>query len=280
MAQVVLPTHYPSCHPTPKPLRRPKRKRDDDDDSGDGNLNRNPNPHQPTATAPLSPPPPPCSNSLPHCSKDPYAKALGQFGVHLPVGYYFSPSIDELVGYYLLRRINGTLLTVDVALIPDSDVYGDEEPWEIWSRFLDDHCQSLFLLTRLKKRSRRIGTAGGTWHEESKKRHPVNGMIIKAVERQFTYRNISSPKTKFPWLVKEFTLDNYPSDFAVCELRKKGCNSAVRSPDPDPSFAPPVTSHLATQSVLGCGFFHHMFVGPTPTFVKRKKGKLAPSRNF
>ncbi|KAJ4821913.1 hypothetical protein Tsubulata_017061 [Turnera subulata] len=265
MAQV-LPSNYPSSQSlpiTPKPPRRPlKRKRSpppqeeegdgDGDDGHNRNRHRNPDPHQPTATAQPPPPPPPCSNSLPSWSKDPYVKALGQFGVHLPPGYYFTPSVDELVGHYLLRKINGTLLPIDAALIPDCDVYGDEEPWEIWSRFrraVDDHRHSLFLLTRLKKRSRRIGTDGGTWHEESKKRHPVNGMIIKAVERHFTYRNISSPNSKFPWLLKEFTLDNYPgADFAVCELRKKGCNSAVRPPDSGPSFAPPPTSHPVSQS--------------------------------
>ncbi|KAJ4850050.1 hypothetical protein Tsubulata_034409 [Turnera subulata] len=233
MAQV-LPRH-----PTPSPLlkssnRRPKRKRspeEEDDDGGGGG-----GPRLATATAPVPAPPPLFSdlvpNSLSSCSKDPYVMALEQFGVHLPSGYYFTPSIDELVGYYLLRKINGTLRPIDVALIPDCDVYGDEEPWE--------------KLTRLKKRSRRIGTNGGTWHEDTKKRHPVTGMIIKAVERQFSYRNLSSPNCKLPWLLKEFTLDNYAGNFAVCELRKKSCNTAVGSSDSGSS----LSSHPANDIMM------------------------------
>ncbi|KAJ4834821.1 hypothetical protein Tsubulata_051091, partial [Turnera subulata] len=162
-----------------------------------------------------------------------------------------------LVGHYLLRKINGTLSPIAMALIPECDVYGDEEPWEIWSRFGAADDRSLFLLSPLKKKkksssngtviARRIGSEGGTWHEDSKKHHPVDGMILKAVERQFSYRNLNPPKKrKFPWLLKEFTLDNYPGgNYAVCELRKTGCNSAVCPPD---SHYAPLPCHLLSST--------------------------------
>ncbi|KAJ4850044.1 hypothetical protein Tsubulata_044625 [Turnera subulata] len=270
MAQLVLP---PSCNPIPNPPpwnhRPKKRKRPEDDDDGGGKRHRNPNPNPnpplppATATAPAPTTPPPCSNSnqflsSSSCSSgDPYVIALRQFGMHLPSGYYFKPTMDELVGHYLLRKINGTLSPIAMALIPECDVYGDEEPWEIWSRFgaADDH--SLFLFSPLKKKkksssngtviARRIGSEGGTWHEDSKKRRPVDGMILKAVERQFSYRNLNSPKKrKFPWLLKEFTLDNYTGgNYAVCELRKTGCNSAVCPPD---SHYAPLPCHLLSST--------------------------------
>ncbi|KAJ4850949.1 hypothetical protein Tsubulata_011529 [Turnera subulata] len=243
---LVLP---PSCNPIPNPPawnHRLKRKRPEDDDGGGGKRHRNPNPNPPlppaiaTATAPAASPP--CSN---------------QFGMHLPSGYYFKPTMDELVGHFLLRKINGTLSPIDVALIPECDVYGDEEPWEIWSRFGAADDRSIFLFSPLKKKkksssngtviARRIGSGGGTWHEDSKKHHPVDGMILKAVERQFSYRNLNSPKKrKFPWLLKEFTLDNYPGgNYAVCELRKRGCNSAVCPPD---SHYAPLPCHLLSST--------------------------------
>ncbi|KAJ4823342.1 hypothetical protein Tsubulata_039893 [Turnera subulata] len=262
MAQLVLP---PSCNPIPSPPswnRRPKRKRPEDDDDGGGGggkRRRNPNPPLPPATATATaPPPPPCSNqvlSSSSCSsEDPYVIALRQFGMHLPRGYYFKPTMDQLVGHYLLRKINGTLSPIDIALIPECDVYGDEEPWDIWSRFGVADDRSLFLFSPLKKKSangtvnaRRVGSEGGTWHEESKKHHPVDGMILKAVERQFTYRKLNSPKNrKCPWFLKEFTLDNYPGgNYGVCELRKKGCDSAVCPPD---SHFAPLPCHLLSSS--------------------------------
>lgn len=46
----------------------------------------------------------------------------------LPPGFRFRPTDDELVGYYLKRKVEG--LTIELEVIPVVDLY-KSDPWEL-----------------------------------------------------------------------------------------------------------------------------------------------------
>ncbi|KAJ8751450.1 hypothetical protein K2173_016660 [Erythroxylum novogranatense] len=90
-----------------------------------------------------------------------------------PPGYRFLLGDDHLLGHYLLKKIvyefkgNG--------LVMDNDLYGKEEPWEIWNNYGGDSVdKDLYFFTPLKKKSiggsridRGVNSSGGIWHEPS-----------------------------------------------------------------------------------------------------------------
>lgn len=53
--------------------------------------------------------------------------------VGLPPGFRFHPTDEELVNYYLKRKINGQEIELDI--IPEVDLYKCE-PWELAGSFL------------------------------------------------------------------------------------------------------------------------------------------------
>lgn len=61
--------------------------------------------------------------------------------VSLPPGFRFHPTDEELVAYYLKRKINGR--TIDLEIIPEVDLYKCE-PWELPSMYLSISCMTCF----------------------------------------------------------------------------------------------------------------------------------------
>lgn len=69
--------------------------------------------------------------------------------VSLPPGFRFHPTDEELIIYYLKRKINGR--QIELEIIPEVDLYKCE-PWDLPGTFLI--CSflpvSMFVLTHLK----------------------------------------------------------------------------------------------------------------------------------
>ena len=57
--------------------------------------------------------------------------------IHVPPGFRFHPTEEELVGYYLKKKVasNG----VEMAVIKDVDLYRIE-PWDLHGSMLIIHC--------------------------------------------------------------------------------------------------------------------------------------------
>jgi hypothetical protein len=133
---------------------------------------------------------------------------------YIPVGYKFHPTEEELIDLYLVRKNRGQRLPCDT--VKEYDLYGMEEPWEIWNKFeggrvsVDD--QEVFFFTKLKSKNtskiridRRV--ASGTWKGES------NAQILRVrdhktcigLKSKFKYINDKSEQNS-KWLMHEYSL--------------------------------------------------------------------------
>ncbi|KAL5812738.1 hypothetical protein ACOSQ3_027688 [Xanthoceras sorbifolium] len=93
-----------------------------------------------------------------------------------PVGVWFHPTNTELVGFYLYNKIAAPTLLSGNNWVRDCELYGLQEPSDIWRLFrgddgLTDDDRAFYFFTKLKKKSsngyricRRV--ASGTWAGE------------------------------------------------------------------------------------------------------------------
>ena len=95
------------------------------------------------------------------------------------VGLRFIPTDEELVAYFLLRKIIG--VPTPETFVFDCDLYGDENPWQLWNRYSSrinlnpyDGSKDLYFFTKLKRKKpnavrveRRVGI--GAWQGEDAK---------------------------------------------------------------------------------------------------------------
>ncbi|KAJ8751349.1 hypothetical protein K2173_016540 [Erythroxylum novogranatense] len=150
-----------------------------------------------------------------------------------PPGFRFLPGDDELLGHYLFKKIFYGLEGNGVVM--DCDLYGKEEPWEIWKRYGGDNAdKDLYFFTPLKKKSvggwridRGVGASGGTWHEVNAKtsiaamakvgKHTTR---VTGSRRGFTYKNLTSVHNGH-WIMHEYSLSlkGFNNNTVLCRLR-------------------------------------------------------------
>ncbi|XP_015583216.1 NAC domain-containing protein 41 [Ricinus communis] len=155
---------------------------------------------------------------------------MQQLKDQIPVGYRFNPTDCELVGYYLFNKLNGCLLPIDNMLVADTNLYGKDEPLQLWEKF-GGNCSfysdgEIYLFTKLKKKGSRILRsvgAGGTWHGVDAGK-PVRiktnrGQLIEGTKKCFSYRNPNSIHDGC-WIMHEFSLFDISYDWVLCRLKK------------------------------------------------------------
>ncbi|BFG28907.1 hypothetical protein CerSpe_151810 [Prunus speciosa] len=155
-------------------------------------------------------------------------------GYQVPVGYRFTPSEEELLLHYLFPRMNGE--DYPKGVVPDCDLYGTKEPWEIWRDFHSspDDQEDIYVFTTLKKKTpngsrfcRTVGATGtGVWKgEDSGKKIRARGSDI-GIRKRFRYMNPGSPHDD-RWIMLEFQLDESlvrvrnKETIVLCLVRKK-----------------------------------------------------------
>ncbi|XP_050211347.1 NAC domain-containing protein 6-like [Mercurialis annua] len=141
-------------------------------------------------------------------------------------GFQFEPRDDQIVHLYLLNKLCGTPLPCQ-GLIQDCDVYGDQEPWQIWDKLGGPTYNNdfLYVFSPLKRRAaggstfkRNVGSSGGTWHgEDTGKKFKVQG--IGWTQKRFSYRNKKNECENGCWLMQEYCLDQ-SEETVVCRIKK------------------------------------------------------------
>ncbi|KAE8037601.1 hypothetical protein FH972_010176 [Carpinus fangiana] len=132
-----------------------------------------------------------------------------------PMDWKFWPTEDELVRLYLRRKAMGLPLPTD-DLIFDFDLYGENDPAEIWDIFMGPHpspndvAVGLYLFTKLKWLSTstvdRCIISGGAWVMESSMTICASQTVIPiAILKSFWYRNPDSLEDG-AWFMEEYSL--------------------------------------------------------------------------
>ncbi|CAL1406098.1 unnamed protein product [Linum trigynum] len=160
----------------------------------------------------------------------------------MPAGMKFCPTDQELIAHYLHRKITGGLTMFQTEIVKECDLYGEEEPWQIWDRFkaetVVDMEQNLYFFTRLKSKStngkrilRRVGKNEGTWHGEDAgskincwSEAEGKNVYLTGFKKRFNYRNLKSDQNG-QWIMHEFSLSN--TEYVICRLKN---NRAVPVP--------------------------------------------------
>ncbi|VVA33570.1 PREDICTED: NAC [Prunus dulcis] len=202
--------------------------------------------------------------------------------VNLPVGFKFRPRDDQLLGYYLLNKVRGTSFMYD-NVIPEMDLYGKIEPWDIWHEYGGHNLaksEDLYFFTKLKslsdKDSRVARTIGsGTWKGENSGTtvsDPKNEENDLGIWKRFHYENPKSVQDGC-WIMHEYSLHpslvkpkpNSTNQFVLCRIRKndKG-KRKLRTAEEDNETDNPVQSQNKRQRPQQVTSFEELIGNCTP----------------
>ncbi|CAL5062976.1 unnamed protein product [Urochloa decumbens] len=154
--------------------------------------------------------------------------------VGLPPGFRFHPTDEELVNYYLKRKIHG--LKIELDIIPEVDLYKCE-PWELADKsFLPSRDPEWYFFgPRDRKypngfRTNRA-TRAGYWKSTGKDRRVLHhgGRPIGMKKTLVYYRGRAPQGVRTDWVMHEYRLDDKDAEdtlpiqdtYALCRVFKK-----------------------------------------------------------
>ncbi|XP_065847770.1 NAC domain-containing protein 86 [Euphorbia lathyris] len=153
--------------------------------------------------------------------------------VGLPPGFRFHPTDEELVNYYLKRKINGQHIELDI--IPEVDLYKCE-PWELSEKsFLPSRDPEWYFFgPRDRKypngfRTNRA-TKAGYWKSTGKDRRVNSHNKAIGMKKTLVYYRGRAPQgIRTDWVMHEYRLDDKDSEdtcaiqdsYALCRVFKK-----------------------------------------------------------
>ncbi|KAL4316571.1 NAC domain-containing protein 54 [Arachis hypogaea] len=153
--------------------------------------------------------------------------------VGLPPGFRFHPTDEELVNYYLKRKINGQEIELDI--IPEVDLYKCE-PWELAEKsFLPSRDPEWYFFgPRDRKypngfRTNRA-TRAGYWKSTGKDRRVSSQSRPIGMKKTLVYYRGRAPQgIRTDWVMHEYRLDDKDSEdttglqdtYALCRVFKK-----------------------------------------------------------
>ncbi|XP_006661516.2 NAC domain-containing protein 71-like [Oryza brachyantha] len=167
------------------------------------------------------------------CRQSPTSSLMAPVG--LPPGFRFHPTDEELVNYYLKRKIHG--LKIELDIIPEVDLYKCE-PWELAEKsFLPSRDPEWYFFgPRDRKypngfRTNRA-TRAGYWKSTGKDRrvvHQHGGRSIGMKKTLVYYRGRAPQGVRTDWVMHEYRLDDKDCEdtmpiqdtYALCRVFKK-----------------------------------------------------------
>ncbi|CAH9148024.1 unnamed protein product [Cuscuta epithymum] len=153
--------------------------------------------------------------------------------VSLPPGFRFHPTDEELVAYYLKRKINGR--KIDLEIIPEVDLYKCE-PWDLPGKSLlpSKDMEWYFFSPRDRKypngsRTNRA-TKAGYWKATGKDRKVSSQRRSVGMKKTLVYYRGRAPHgARTDWVMHEYRLDERECEiptglqdaYALCRVFKK-----------------------------------------------------------
>ncbi|EPS65413.1 hypothetical protein M569_09365, partial [Genlisea aurea] len=165
--------------------------------------------------------------------------------VSLPPGFRFHPTDEELVAYYLKRKINGR--KIDLEIIPEVDLYKCE-PWDLPGKSLlpSKDLEWYFFSPRDRKypngsRTNRA-TRAGYWKATGKDRKVNSQMREVGMKKTLVYYRGRAPHgARTDWVMHEYRLDERECEtasssglqdaYALCRVFKKSLNPPSKAED-------------------------------------------------
>ncbi|KAM7257818.1 hypothetical protein ACFE04_013559 [Oxalis oulophora] len=154
-------------------------------------------------------------------------------GAALPPGFRFHPTDDEIVGYYLKRKVEG--LEIELEVIPVIDLY-KFDPWELPEKsFLPSRdMEWFFFCPRDRKypngsRTNRA-TKAGYWKATGKDKKVACQSAVTGYRKTLVfYRGRAPLGDRTSWVMHEYRLSDElsegsaysPGAFALCRIVKK-----------------------------------------------------------
>ncbi|PPS10455.1 hypothetical protein GOBAR_AA10181 [Gossypium barbadense] len=215
----------------------------------------------------------------------------------LPPGFRFHPTDEELVAYYLDRKISGR--TIELEIIPEVDLYKCE-PWDLPDKsFLPSKdMEWYFYSPRDKKypngsRTNRA-TRGGYWKATGKDRAVQTSKAVVGMKKTLVYYRGRAPHgIRTNWVMHEYRLlhsasptapSSLKDSYSLCRIFKKNIqipktkgaavenNQSFGTPNETgmaDEYQPPFTSDEANSSAnlssLGPDFSSDLFQIPSYT---------------
>ncbi|XP_009625360.1 NAC domain-containing protein 86-like [Nicotiana tomentosiformis] len=193
--------------------------------------------------------------------------------VSLPPGFRFHPTDEELVAYYLKRKINGK--KIELEIIPEVDLYKCE-PWDLPGKSLlpSKDLEWYFFSPRDRKypngsRTNRA-TKAGYWKATGKDRKVNSEMRSVGMKKTLVYYRGRAPHgARTDWVMHEYRLDEGECEvsnglqdgYALCRVIKRSLNGPKKGDD---------VNYGSDRSSEGRCDHHHMempssFATPTPS---------------
>ncbi|XP_011014226.1 PREDICTED: NAC transcription factor 29-like [Populus euphratica] len=203
--------------------------------------------------------------------------------VSLPPGFRFHPTDEELVIYYLDRKINGR--TIELEIIPEVDLYKCE-PWDLPDKsFLPSKdLEWYFLSPRDKKypngsRTNRA-TKAGYWKATGKDR-PVNSQKrpVGMKKTLVYYRGRAPHGIRTNWVMHEYRLidslcgaapSSLKDSYALCRVFKKTIHIPKKKEEKNNGNEEKDAAWVSEEQLLG----------DDTTGIESSKGREAEDENF
>ncbi|XAR62663.1 hypothetical protein NMG60_11017509 [Bertholletia excelsa] len=164
----------------------------------------------------------------------------------VPPGFRFHPTEEELVGYYLKRKINS--LKIDLDVIVDIDLYR-MEPWDIQDRCrlgYEEQNEWYFFSHKDKKyptgtRTNRA-TAAGFWKATGRDKAVISKDRIIGMRKTLVFYKGRAPNGwKTDWIMHEYRLQ--ASQYAPPQEEGWVVCRAFKKPSPNQNHAYPVRNN-------------------------------------
>nr|GMD14423.1 NAC domain-containing protein 89-like [Ipomoea batatas] len=140
-------------------------------------------------------------------------------------GFRFSPTDEELISYYLKKKLEAFDECVDV--IPEVEIWR-HEPWDLPAKsVVQSDNEWFFFSPRGRKypngsQSRRA-TESGYWKATGKERNVKSGSKVIGTKRTLVFHTGRAPKgQRTQWIMHEYCIGEkeYQDSMVVCRLRK------------------------------------------------------------